>query len=87
LEDGSDAIFSESRRAVDECRRGLAPGGTLVVQTCSAVQDRKGCWYSILIPSVVDRALERYIPLDMLETSMREVGLLTGQRQRQLDEI
>jgi hypothetical protein len=51
------------------------------------VQDRKGCWYSILIPSVVDRALERYIPLDMLETSMREVGLLTGQRQRQLDEI
>lgn len=36
-EDGRDATFSETRRAVEECRRVLAPGGSLVIQTCSVV--------------------------------------------------
>lgn len=87
LEDGSDATFSETRRAVAECQRVLAPGGTMVIQTCSAVQYRQGYWYSILIPNAVDRALEHYIPVDMLEESMREVGLQTDQRLPILDEV
>ncbi len=34
LEDGSDASFAATRSAVAEFHRVLAPGGTLIIQTC-----------------------------------------------------
>ena len=40
LEDGSDAGFAATRSAVAECCRVLAPGGTLIIQTCSPEQSR-----------------------------------------------
>ncbi len=87
LEEGTDAGFAATRRAIAECYRVLAPGGTLVVQTCTPVQYQEAYWYASLIPEAVDRALERYIPLDLLEESMREVGLRPGGRLVPLDDV
>lgn len=87
VEDGADASFAATRHAVAECRRVLAPGGTLIVQSCSAEQYRHGYWYSALIPEAIDRALARYIPLDLLEQSMRESGLEPGGRLVPLDAV
>jgi SAM-dependent methyltransferase len=87
LEDGSDASFTATRNAVAECHRVLAPGGTLVIQTCYAEQYRQGYWYSSLIPSAIDRLLHRFIPLDQLEQGMSEVGLKPGGRLVSLDEV
>ncbi len=87
LEEGSDAGFAATRRAVAECHRVLAPGGALIVQTCSPAQYRQGYWYAALIPEAVDRALDRYIPLQLLEESMSEAGLHPGGRLVPLDEV
>ena len=65
----------------------LAPGGTLIIQTCSPAQYRHGYWYAALIPEAIDRALVRYIPLKLLEESMIEVGLRPGGRLVPLDEV
>ena len=87
LEDGSDASFTATRSAVAECHRVLAPGGTLVIQTCSADQYRQGYWYSALIPSAIDRLIRRYIPLDLLEQGMSDAGLKPGGRLVSLDAV
>lgn len=87
VEEGTDADFAATRRAVAECHRVLAPGGALIVQTCSPAQYRQGYWYAALIPEAVDRALDRYIPLQLLEESMSEAGLHPGGRLVPLDEV
>ncbi|MFT4541784.1 MAG: SAM-dependent methyltransferase, partial [Planctomycetota bacterium] len=87
LDDGSDANFSATRRAIAECARVLAPGGTLIVQTSSAAQYRQGYWYSALIPKAIERALDRYIPIEDLITSMSDAGLNPGGRLVPLDEV
>ena len=87
LEDGTDASFAATRRAIEECRRVLAPGGTLVVQTCSPAQYRNGYWWAALIPEAIDRVLDRYIPLGLLEESMAEAGLEPAGRLVPLDEV
>lgn len=87
LEEGSDPSFAATRSAIAECRRVLAPGGTLIVQTSSAAQYRQGYWYAALIPDVVDRALDRYIPLSLLEESMSAEGLQLGGRLVPLDAV
>jgi ubiquinone/menaquinone biosynthesis C-methylase UbiE len=80
LEEGSDPDFSATRRAVAECERVLAPGGALIIQTCSATQYHEAYWYASLIPRAVNRAVQRYMPLDMMEASMEEAGLTPGGR-------
>ena len=87
LEDGSDASFAATRSAVAECQRVLAPGGTLVIQTCYHAQYRQGYWYSALIPVAIDRLVRRFIPLDLLEQGMSEAGLEPGGRLVSLDEV
>jgi len=87
LEQGSDAGFAATRRAIAECHRVLAPGGALVVQTCSPAQYRQGNWYAALIPEAIDRTLARYIPLQLLEESMSEAGLHPDGRLVSLDEV
>jgi SAM-dependent methyltransferase len=87
LEDGTDAGFAATRRAIAEFHRVLAPGGTLIVQTCYAEQYRQGYWYSALIPDAIDRLVRRFIPLQLLEESMSEAGLELGGRLVSLDEV
>ena len=87
LEDGADAGFAATRSAIAECHRVLAPGGTLIVQTCYADQYRQGYWYSALIPDAIDRLVRRFIPLPLLEKSMIEAGLELGGRLVSLDEV
>lgn len=87
LEDGTDPDFAATRSAIAECHRVLAPGGTLIVQTCYADQYRQGYWYSALIPTAIDRLVKRFIPLQLLEESMSEAGLEPGGRLVSLDEV
>lgn len=87
LEAGTDAAFTATRRAIAECQRVLVPGGALIVQTVSPQQYRQGYWYAPLIPEAVDRALDYYIPLPLLEQTMTEVGLEPGGRLVSLDEV
>jgi SAM-dependent methyltransferase len=87
LEDGSDAGFAATRSAVAECCRVLAPGGTLIIQTCYPEQYRQGYWYSALIPAAINRLIHRYIPLQLLEQAMSEAGLVPGARLVSLDEV
>ena len=87
LDESSDSEFAATRRAVAECHRVLAPGGVLIVQTCSGVQYRQGYWYAALIPDAIDRALARYIPLQLLQESMSEAGLRPGGRLVPLDDV
>jgi SAM-dependent methyltransferase len=87
LEDGSDAGFAATRSAVAECYRVLAPGGTLIIQTCYPEQYRQGYWYSALIPAAIDRLIHRFIPLQLLEQGMSEAGLAPAGRLVSLDEV
>ena len=87
LEDGSDESFAATRSSVAEFSRVLAPGGTLVIQTCYHEQYRQGYWYSALIPEAIDRLVKRFIPLDLLEQGMSESGLEPGGRLVSLDEV
>jgi ubiquinone/menaquinone biosynthesis C-methylase UbiE len=87
LENGSDAGFAATRSAVEECYRVLAPGGTLVIQTCYPEQYRQGYWYSALIPAAIDRLIHRFIPLQLLEQGMSEAGLAPAGRLVSLDEV
>lgn len=87
VEDGADPDFAATRKAVKECARVLAPGGKLIIQTCSATQYREGYWYTSLIPAALERALRRYIPLDLLETGMEEAGLQRAGRFVPLDAV
>jgi len=87
LEDGSDTGFATTRSAVAECCRVLAPGGTLIIQTCYPEQYRQGYWYSALIPAAIDRLIHRFIPLQLLEQGMSEAGLVPAGRLVSLDEV
>ena len=87
LEDGSDASFAATRSAVAEFHRVLAPGGTLIIQTCYHQQYRQGYWYSALIPAAIDRLVHRFIPLQLLEQGMSESGLVPAGRLVSLDEV
>ncbi|MDA7904026.1 class I SAM-dependent methyltransferase [Mariniblastus sp.] len=87
LEDGSDASFAATRSAVAEFHRVLAPGGTLIIQTCYHQQYRQGYWYSALIPAAIDRLVHRFIPLELLEQGMSESGLVPAGRLVSLDEV
>ena len=87
LEDGSDASFAATRSAVAEFHRVLAPGGTLIIQTCYHQQYRQGYWYSALIPAAIDRLVHRFIPLQLLEQGMSEAGLVPAGRLVSLDEV
>lgn len=87
LEDGSDESFAATRSSVAEFSRVLAPGGTLVIQTCYHEQYRQGYWYSALIPDAIDRLVKRFIPLDLIEQGISESGLEPGGRLVSLDEV
>ena len=87
LDQGSSEGFPLTRRAVSECARVLAPGGALIIQTCSSEQYHNGYWYSALIPEAIDQADDRYIPLDQLENSMADSGLKPDGRLVSLNEV
>ncbi|MFT4689595.1 MAG: class I SAM-dependent methyltransferase [Verrucomicrobiia bacterium] len=87
LEDGSDPSFAATQKSIAEFQRVLAPGGTLIIQTCYHEQYRQGFWYSALIPAGINRFMERYMPLDLMEQGMSDVGLKPGGRLVSLDEV
>ncbi len=58
-----------------ELARVVRPGGVVVVNTCSQQQLREGWWYFALVPEAVDRVCGRYLPLETMETLMRDAGL------------
>jgi ubiquinone/menaquinone biosynthesis C-methylase UbiE len=53
----------------------LAPGGALVINTCSHEQVFKGFWPSAVVPAAAARMSDRYMPIDDVERVMKECGL------------
>jgi ubiquinone/menaquinone biosynthesis C-methylase UbiE len=72
-EEGGD--WPGQRAAVAELARLVAPGGVLVVHTCSQEQLRRAYWYYALIPDAADALRRRYAPLEVLEEATADAGL------------
>ncbi len=87
LETGEDDAFTATRQALAECRRALAPGGVLIIQTCTPRQYREGYWYAALIPRAIERAVRRYLPVEALVRSLNELGLRAVERWTPLDAV
>ena len=87
LETGEDTAFNATRRALEECRRVLAPGGVLLIQTCTRRQYRQGYWYAALIPDAIERALRRYLPVERLVQELEQGGLRDVARWVPLDAV
>lgn len=86
-EPGVDA-FPVAQQVLDEVRRVLRPGGTLVVNTCSQDQLRDGYWYFQLLPERVNRVmLQNYAPLAELTRCLQAAGFGEVSRMPILDEV
>jgi SAM-dependent methyltransferase len=75
LPDAAEAGWTAHRRVLGECARVLRPGGVLVINTCSHAQTEQGYWTFHLIPRARAQILCRLMPLDPLETALRECGI------------
>jgi ubiquinone/menaquinone biosynthesis C-methylase UbiE len=75
LGDVEGGDWAGQRGAVAELARLVAPGGMLVVHTCSQEQLRQSYWYYALIPEAADALRRRYAPLDVLEQTAADGGL------------
>ena len=70
-----DDSWSLMRRAFQEIRRVLRPGGTFVFNTCTNEQLAKGYWYFKLLPERTLKAMgARYAPLDVVNAQLAAVG-------------
>jgi ubiquinone/menaquinone biosynthesis C-methylase UbiE len=86
-EEGDGRDWSGHRAAVAELGRLVAPGGVLVVNTCSQAQLRTGYWYYALVPLAADALRRRYAPLDVLEQAAKATGLESTQRMVPVDAV
>jgi ubiquinone/menaquinone biosynthesis C-methylase UbiE len=69
-----DNEWSSYRLVFDECARVLREAGTLVINTCTREQLRRGFWYYPLAPSALDECLRLHIPQADLDTLLAESG-------------
>jgi SAM-dependent methyltransferase len=75
LTDDPAAGWPRHRRVLAEFARVLRPGGVLVINACSHAQIEQGFWPYHLIRQARREILRRLMPLDRLETLLRECGL------------
>jgi ubiquinone/menaquinone biosynthesis C-methylase UbiE len=75
LDEPGTATYPRHQDVIRELVRVLAPGGALVVNTCSREQVFRGFWPSALVPEAAARMADRYMPIGELERIMRECGL------------
>ena len=75
LPDEPEAGWTAHRRVFGECARVLRPGGVLVINSCTAHQVERGFWPVHLIPAAGAEIVCRLMPLDALETALRQCGI------------
>ena len=70
-----DAEFARHRRVVAELARVLAPGGVLVINSCSQAQLAEAYWYYHLAPAAAAAMAARFCPLERLRAFCADAGL------------
>ncbi len=85
LADGPE--FKTHHRAIREFARVLKPDGTLVVNTSSQTQLRRGFWFYNLIPGAASNLARRFAPLDRLTEILEVAGFQNATRIIPLDEL
>jgi ubiquinone/menaquinone biosynthesis C-methylase UbiE len=66
--------FQALSDALQECWRVLKPGGKLIVNTSTPVQQRDGFWWLSLFPEASTRICARFPPLETLTAKMSAAG-------------
>ena len=66
--------FEPVHKLIKEAQRVLRSQGVLVFNTCSHQQLYSGFWWADLIPKVIDRIAERYPPIEIISSMLKQVG-------------
>jgi len=74
LPDEAGEAWPLTRKVIAEFARVLRPGGVLVANVCSHEQLRRGWWFFSLIEPIMERMIERHIPLADLESLITGCG-------------
>lgn len=75
LPDEPDAGWPMHRKVIGELARVLAPGGVLVVNSCSEEQLARGFWAASFVPRASELMARRIMPLHRLEAAMAAAGI------------
>lgn len=76
--DAGNGAFPNLRRSLVGFHRVLRPGGVLVINTCCHRQLFDGYWYADLLDQAVRRVAQRYAPLDLIATFLKDAGFRPG---------
>ncbi len=74
LPDDASQGWLLTRKVIGEFARVLRPGGVLIVNICSHEQLRRGWWFYRLIEPIVERMIDRHVPLVELESIIVDYG-------------
>ncbi len=74
--EANDADFPNVRTFFREAFRLLRPGGVVVINISTHRQARDGFWWATLIPSAVDRVLQRCPSLDRYKSFLQQANFV-----------
>jgi ubiquinone/menaquinone biosynthesis C-methylase UbiE len=78
VEESNQENFPQVRRIMEDAHRVLRSQGVFVINSSSHPQLYDGFWWADLIPEAVGRIAERFPPVELLVSMLKEVGFRRG---------